>query len=95
MIRRLRRKFVLLCNGASSSRSWRRSWPLMNGFFIVRADATLDGMLAFLIDNGGDFPAVDRRRGARMPRGSWQPDWGGVTLIPRKRRLSPAISPCC
>lgn len=79
MIRRLRRKFVLLCMGVVVA-VMAAVVALMNGFFIVRADATLDGMLAFLIDNGGDFPAVDVEGAPRMPRGSWQPDWGGVNF---------------
>ena len=59
MIRRLRRKFVLLCMGVVVA-VMVAVVALMNGFFIARANATLDGMLAFLTDNGGDFPRRGR-----------------------------------
>ena len=79
MIRRLRRKFVLLCMGVVVA-VMVAVVALMNGFFIARANATLDGMLAFLTDNGGDFPVVDDEEAPRIPRGPRQMDWGGMSM---------------
>ena len=79
MIRRLRRKFVLLCMGVVVA-VMVAVVALMNGFFIVRANATLDGMLAFLVDNGGDFPDMDGGEVPRIPRGPRQTDWGGMDI---------------
>ena len=79
MIRRLRRKFVLLCMGVVVA-VMVAVVALMNGFFIARANATLDGMLAFLTDNGGDFPVVDDEEAPIIPRGPRQMDWGGMSM---------------
>lgn len=79
MIRRLRRKFVLLCMGVVVA-VMVAVVALMNGLFVARANATLDGMLAFLTDNGGDFPVVDDEEAPRIPRGPRQMDWGGVSM---------------
>ncbi len=79
MIRRLRKKFVLLCMGVVVA-VMVAVVALMNGFFIVRANATLDGMLAFLVDNGGDFPDMDGGEVPRIPRGPRQTDWGGMDI---------------
>ena len=79
MIRRLRRKFVLLCMGVVVA-VMVAVVALMNGFFIARANATLDGMLAFLTDNGGDFPVVDDEDAPIIPRGPRQMDWGGMSM---------------
>ena len=79
MIRRLRRKFVLLCMGVVVA-VMVAVVALMNGFFIARANATLDGMLAFLTDNGGDFPVMNDEEAPRIPRGPRQMDWGGMSM---------------
>ena len=79
MIRRLRRKFVLLCMGVVVA-VMVAVVALMNGLFVARANATLDGMLAFLTDNGGDFPVVDDEEAPIIPRGPRQMDWGGVSM---------------
>ena len=79
MIRRLRRKFVLLCMGVVVA-VMVAVVALMNGLFIARANATLDGMLAFLTDNGGDFPVVDDEEAPIIPRGPRQMDWGGMSM---------------
>ena len=79
MIRRLRRQFVLLCMGVVVA-VMVAVVALMNGFFIARANATLDGMLAFLTDNGGDFPVVDDEEAPIIPRGPRQMDWGGMSM---------------
>ena len=79
MIRRLRRKFVLLCMGVVVA-VMVAVVALMNGLFVARANATLDGMLAFLTDNGGDFPVVDDGEAPRIPRGPRQMDWGGMSM---------------
>ena len=79
MIRRLRRKFVLLCMGVVVA-VMVAVVALMNGLFIARANATLDGMLAFLTDNGGDFPVVDNEEAPIIPRGPRQMDWGGMSM---------------
>lgn len=79
MIRRLRRKFVLLCMGVVVA-VMVAVVALMNGLFVARANATLDGMLAFLTDNGGDFPVVDDEEAPRIPRGPRQMDWGGMSM---------------
>ena len=79
MIRRLRRKFVLLCMGVVVA-VMVAVVALMNGLFVARANATLDGMLAFLTDNGGDFPVVDDEEAPIIPRGPRQMDWGGMSM---------------
>ena len=79
MIRRLRRKFVLLCMGVVVA-VMVAVVALMNCFFIARANASLDGMLAFLVDNGGDFPDIDGGEVPRIPRGPRQTDWGGMDI---------------
>ena len=50
----------------------------MNGLFITRANAMLDGMLAFLADNGGGFPTGEAEGAPRLPRSPRQQDWGGM-----------------
>ena len=79
MIRRLRKKFVLLCMGVVVA-VMVAVVALMNCFFIARTNATLDGMLAFLVDNGGDFPDMDGGEVPRIPRGPRQTDWGGMDI---------------
>lgn len=79
MIRRLRKKFVLLCMGVVVA-VMVAVVALMNGLFLARANASLDGMLAFLADNGGDFPAGDGEETPLLPRGPRQQDWGGVDV---------------
>ena len=79
MIRRLRRKFVLLCMGVVVA-VMVAVVALMNCFFIARTNASLDGMLAFLVDNGGDFPVADGEETPRIPRGPRQMDWGGMNI---------------
>ena len=79
MIRRLRKKFVLLCMGGVVA-VMVAVVALMNGLFLARANASLDGMLALLADNGGDFPAGDGEETPPAPRGPRQQDWGGVDV---------------
>ena len=79
MIRRLRKKFVLLCMGVVVA-VMVAVVALMNGLFLARANASLDGMLALLADNGGDFPAGDGEETPPAPRGPRQQDWGGVDV---------------
>ena len=77
MIRRLRKKFVLLCMGVVFA-VMLAVVALMNGLFITRANAMLDGMLAFLADNGGGFPTGEAEGAPRLPRSPRQQDWGGM-----------------
>ena len=79
MIRRLRRKFVFLCMGVVFA-VMLAVVALMNGLFIARANAMLDGTLAFLTENGGDFPDRGDRGALRPHRGPRLPDWGGMSL---------------
>ena len=79
MIRRLRKKFVLLCMGVVVA-VMVAVVALMNGLFLARVNASLDGMLALLADNGGDFPAGDGEETPPAPRGPRQQDWGGVDV---------------
>lgn len=79
MIRRLRRKFVALCMGVVFA-VMLTVVVLINGLFFARYDAMLDGMLAFLADNGGDFPSDGDEAAPRPPRGPGDPDWGGMSL---------------
>ncbi len=79
MIRRLRRKFVLLCMGVVFA-VMLAVVVLVNGLFFARADASLDGMLAFLADNGGDFPVEGEETAPRPPRDLRPPDWSGMDI---------------
>lgn len=77
MIRRLKRKFVLVCM-ASVFAVMLTVAALINGLYVARSNEMLDNMLAFLTENGGSFPQADSAPEAeRPPRGRRDPVWEG------------------
>ena len=80
MIRRLRRKFILVCM-ASVFVVMLMVVMLINALYAARSNETLDGMLAFLTENGGSFPAADSvPEGSRPQRTRSEHEWDGELL---------------
>ena len=80
MIRRLRRKFILVCM-ASVFVVMLLVVMLINALYAARSNETLDGMLAFLTENGGSFPTADSiPEGNRPQRARSESEWNGELL---------------
>lgn len=80
MIRRLRRKFILVCM-ASVFVVMLLVVMLINALYAARSNETLDGMLAFLTENGGSFPTADSvPEGDRPQRARSESEWNGELL---------------